>query len=220
MIIQERRVSGRCGQVIHEILKRRGLMIGLSTVHRVLDRNGLTNAWGKWKKRHIYPPRPIPEKPGILVELDTIHDGVWGERLYVYTLIDVCSRWAFAQPSLKINTHRSLYFVRVAQDTAPFSFQTIQSDNGQEFSKYFTTMINVSTISHRHTRVRKPNDNAHLERFNRTLQDECLRRIPRSLSIWQKEIPEYLRYYNHQRLHMGINYLTPVEKLNQVFPRS
>ena len=66
-------------------------------------------------------------------------------------------------------------------------------------------------MAHRHSRVRQPNDNAHLERFNRTIQDECLSRLPRKLAIWKKEIPEYLRYYNRERPHMGLNFQTPAD---------
>ena len=66
-------------------------------------------------------------------------------------------------------------------------------------------------MTHRHSRVRMPTDNGHLERFNRTLQQECLRRIPRRFFVWKKEIPEYLRYYNEERPHMGLDMRTPLE---------
>ena len=151
----------------------------------------------------------LAEKPGILVEIDTIHDGPHNDRLYVYTMIDVCSQFAHALPTERINTHRSLSFVRTA--SLPFLVTTFQSDHGPEFSKWFTRMIAVDGVTHRHSRVRRPNDNAHLERFNRTLQDECLSRITRSIRAYQKEIPEYLHYYNTKRPHMGLNFKTPIE---------
>jgi transposase InsO family protein len=157
----------------------------------------------------------MPEKPGILVEIDTIHE-IMPSRLYVYTLLDVCSRWAYAIPSLRISTHHSLGFVERARESAPFSFSTIQSDHGSEFSKWFTKRIVERGMSHRHSRIRTPNDNAHLERFNRTLQDECLRHVPYSLRSWQKEIPEYLEYYNTKRAHMGLDMKTPTEILKAI----
>ena len=88
----------------------------------------------------------------------------------------------------------------------PFTIETLQSDHGPEFSKYFTKMVAVDGVAHRHSRVRRPNDNAHLEQFNRTIQDECISRLPRKLSVYQKEIPEYLRYYNEERPHMGLQF--------------
>jgi transposase InsO family protein len=100
----------RGAEVLHYLLVRDGYAVSLSSVKRTLKRNGLVYP-GKWKKWHQYPPRPVPEKPGILVEMDTIVDGPHTDRLYVYTLLDVCSRWAYAAPTDRITTHRSLWFV-------------------------------------------------------------------------------------------------------------
>ena len=207
-IIDYRKRYRRCAEVIHHLLIQDGYETSLSSVKRTLKRNHLTR-FSKWKKWHTYPPRPIPETPGILVQIDTIHDGAPEERLYVYTLIDVCSRWAYALPQEKMTTRKSIRFVEQGRIIAPFSFITLQSDHGPEFSKWFTKRIVERGMAHRHSRVRTPNDNAHLERFNRTLQEECLLRIPRSLRSWGKEIPEYLYYYNNERPHMSLDMRTP-----------
>lgn len=211
-ILELRRERNQCAEILHHRLIREGIVISLSSVKRVLKRNGLTR-FSQWKKWHQYPERPMPEKPGILVEIDTIIDGAHTDRLYVYTLIDVCSRLAYALLCVRINTHKSLLMVEQARLAMPFNFQTIQSDHGAEFSKWFTKRITERGMAHRHSRVRTPNDNAHLERFNRTLQEECLMIVPRSLRSWQKEIPEYLRYYNEERPHMGLNMKTPTEMM-------
>lgn len=189
--------------------------MSLASVKRVLKRYGLSR-YSPWKKWHVYPPRPTPEKPGLLVEIDTIVDGPHTDRLYVYTLLDVYSRVAHAIPASVINTHHSLRFVEKSQILLPFRFQTIQSDHGAKFSKWFTKRILELGMAHRHSRVRTPNDNAHLERWNRTLQEECLLRIPRSLRSWQKEIPDYLQYYNEERPHMGLGMKTPIQKSTEV----
>lgn len=209
-ILAYRRERNQCAEILHYRLLTDGYQVSLSSVKRTLQRNQMTR-FSRWKKWHQYPPRPLAEKPGILVQIDTIHDGGYEDRLYIYTLLDVCSRWAFAIPALRINTHRSLGFVTSAREIAPFSFSALQSDHGPEFSKWFTKRINERGIIHRHSRVRQPNDNAHLERFNRTIQEECISRIPRSLANWRKEIPEYLRYYNEERPHMGLQMKTPVD---------
>ena len=209
-ILRYRKERNECAFVLHHRLKRDGYSISLSSVKRTLRRNEMTK-FSKWKKWHQYPPRPMPETPGILVEIDTIHDGGHENRLYIYTLLDVCTRWAYAVPSLHINTHQSLRFVEGARENAPFPFRTLQSDHGSEFSKWFTKRIVERGLSHRHSRIRTPNDNAHLERFNRTIQESCIARIPRSFKAWRKEIPEYLRYYNDERPHMGLQMKTPLE---------
>ncbi len=206
---------GQCAEILQHRLSQEGILTSLSSVKRVLWRAGISR-FSRWKKWHHTLPRPLPHEPGMLVETDTIHDGPHDDRLYVYTLLDVCSRWAYASPAETINTWRSLRFFEAARRSAPFPFHTIQSDHGPEFSKWFTTQIEARGVSHRHSRVRQPNDNAHLERFNRTIQEECLARIPRSFTSWEKELPEYLRYYNSQRPHMGLNMKTPAEIIKAV----
>jgi len=214
-IVRYRRERNQCAEILHHRMKKDGYIVSLSSIKRTLKREGLTR-YSKWKKWHQYPERPIPEQPGFLVEIDTIHDGSHDKRLYIYTLLDVCSRWAYALPTERINTHHSLQFVMRAVPRAHFPFQTIQSDHGPEFSKWFTKRIHERGMAHRHSRVRTPNDNAHLERFNRTIQDECLSRVSRDIRSYQKEIRDYLYYYNHERPHMGLNYKTPVEILETI----
>lgn len=211
-ILAYRRERNQCAEILCHRLLQDGYAVSLSSVKRVLRRHGISR-FSRWKKWHQYPPRPVPETPGMLVEIDTIHDGPHEDRLYVYALLDVCSRFAYAEAAERINTHRSLRFVTAAAGVVPFSIGTLQSDHGSEFSKWFTTQVATRGISHRHSRVRQPNDNAHLERFNRTIQDECLSRITRSLQSYRREIPEYLRYYNTERPHMGLQMKTPTEAM-------
>ncbi len=207
-IIEYRKRYRRGAEVLHELLRRDGIVTSLSSVKRTLKRNELTYP-SKWKKWHAYPPRPAPETPGMLVEVDTIHDGAPERRLYIYTLIDVCSRWAYAVPVLHIGATPSIRFVKDAVAVSPFPFRTIQSDHGSEFSAWFTAGIGRTGLDHRHSRVRTPNDNAHLERFNRTIQDECLNRVARSMTSWRKEIPEYLDWYNGRRPHLALEMKSP-----------
>src|ERR1035438_5506994 len=144
-ILAYRKKYERDAFFIHHMMQRDGIDVSLSSVKRTLKRNQLTYP-SLWKKWHTYPPRPIAEKPGILVEIDTIHVGAPENRLYLYTLLDVHSRWTHAIPSLRISTHRSLSFVDAARDRASFAFQTIQSDHGSEFSKWFTQRILAAVL--------------------------------------------------------------------------
>ena len=219
LIVDERTRSGRCGQVVHHVLTtKHGVSVSLPTVQRVLKRRGLITERSPWKRRHTSEKRPKAVVPGALVEVDTIHlVPRYRPRFYVYTLLDVHSRWAWARVSERINTHRTIHFVRTAQRQAPFSFSMLQSDHGSEFSQNFTERIG---LAHRHSRVRTPNDNAHLERFNRTIQDECFSGLPQRLDTYMRVLPAYLKHYNETRPHMGIGYQTPMEKINEVFPRS
>jgi transposase InsO family protein len=209
-LLDIRTERNQCAEIIHWRLTQEGIFISISSVKRTLKRLGISK-YSKWKKWHQYPPRPMPESPGTLVEVDAVHEGPTDNRVSAYALIDVNSRWAYAEPSLRINTWNTINFVKRARKEAPFAFQTIQTDHGSEFSKQLTRVIGYAGINHRHSRVRTPTDNGHVERFIRTLQDECLHRIPRDFKIWQKEIPEFIRYYNTERPHMGLNFKTPLE---------
>ena len=209
-ILEIRKEHQQCAEIIHHRLKQEGTKISLSSVKRTLKRCGRTR-YSKWKKWHQYPPRPLPDKPGELVELDSVIEGAPSNRLCAYALIDLTSRWAFAAPILSPNSRLSVNFVEQAQKKVPFTIKVLQTDHGSEFSKWFTKIIESHGVKHRHSRVRRPTDNGHVERFIRSFQDECLHRIPRDFTRWQKEIPEWLHYYNHERPHMGLNMKTPME---------
>jgi hypothetical protein len=131
-------------------------------------------------------------------------------RMYIFTCIDVYSRWAHAYAYQKIGAQVGVQFFKRAQRQAPFSFSMIQSDHGPEFSTHFTERI---PVIHRHSRVRTPNDNAHLERFNRTLQDELVTALRPDVQIINRKLPEYLRWYNEERHHFGLNLETPLSTI-------
>lgn len=209
-ILDIRQERNQCAEIIHHRLLKEGVSVSLSSVKRVLKRHNCTR-FSRWKKWHQYPERPLAESPGVLVEVDSMLDGQPADRLSAYALVDVCSRWAYAAPIAQPNSRLSTSFVKKAQETAPFKFLTVQSDHGSEFSKWFTKVIEYQGIHHRHSRVRKPTDNGHIERFIQTLQKDCLNRVPKTMKSWQKEIPEFIRYYNYERPHMALNYKTPME---------
>jgi transposase InsO family protein len=212
-IVAMRKKRGRCAEVVHQELLNRGLLVSLSSVKRTLDREGLTKKKSIWKRYHPPLKRPSVASPGDLVMVDTIHLMVNEKKcIYVYTLIDVYSRWTYAWAVERISAQKSVEFMKKAEILAPFSFRCVQSDNGSEFSQHFTQKVK---ILHRHSRVGKPNDNAHVERFNRTVQEECLDKLSVKVKRLNLGLREYLPYYNEERLHLGINLKTP----SQMIPR-
>lgn len=216
-IIKERLGRRRCAEHVYYALKNRGVMVSLSSVKRTLDRCHLRKTRSPWKRPHDYTPRPEVTKIGALVELDTIQIiAPDGSRIYVYTLIDLFSRWAYAEVVGKIGAVASVGFIERARVAAPFKFEMIQTDHGSEFSTWFTHGLTTLGIRHRHSRVRQKDDQAHIERFNRTIQEECLDRIEHSFDSFQTAIPVYLLWYNTERTHMGINYQIPLD----LIPRS
>ena len=206
-IFHKRLLIRRSAEVIHQELLNEGTVVSLSSVKRTLDRTGLLNKRSRYKRYHPHQDRPKALKPGDLVETDTIHLMISEKkRVYVFTLIDTYSRWVYAKAYERINGARSIEFITEAQLHSPFKFNMLQSDHGPEFSKYFVEQVKRN---HRYTRIGKPNDNAHIERFNRTLQEECLDKYEVNVDILNKALKEYIPYYNEKRLHFGLNLKTP-----------
>jgi len=208
-IIDLRLKTKRTSEVVHQHLLNEGIKVSLNSVRRTIDRHGLMKKRSKWKRYHPPIDRPYPFKSGDLVQVDTIHRMInEKKRLYVFSLIDVFSRWTYAKAFEKMNAKTSINFVLEAQREASFHFDMLQSDHGPEFGKWFVEQVKKS---HRYTRIGKPNDNAHIERFNRTIQEECLDKLPNDVKKINCELKKYLQYYNHERLHLGISLKVPMQ---------
>lgn len=209
-IVHERSSRQRCAEHVYHALLRRGISVSLSSVKRTLDRSFLLKKRSPWKRPHDFTPRPVAVSPGAILELDTIHIiAPDGSRIYVYTIIDLFSRWAYAEVVERIGAVPSGRFVQRAQERATFRFVLVQTDHGSEFSTWFTHTLWRIGMKHRHSRVRQKDDQAHIERFNRTIQEECLDRTAHTIRDFRAAIRKYVPYYNTERTHMGINYQTP-----------
>lgn len=212
-IVDWRLKTKRTSEVVHQHLLNEGIRVSLNSVRRTIDRHGLMKKRSKWKRYHPPVDRPYPLKAGDLVQIDTIHRMISEKkRLYVFVLIDVFSRWVYAKAYEKMNGRQTIRFVNEAQRKAVFHFQMLQSDHGPEFSKWFTSRIEKS---HRYTRIGKPNDNAHIERVNRTIQEECLDKLPNNVFKINCELKKYLRYYNYKRLNLGISLRAPMQLIQK-----
>lgn len=216
-IVYWRKHKGRCAVIVHAHCQREGTHVSLSTVRRVLYRQGLI-ADRRYKKQYRAPvPRPVADAPGKLVQTDTVHlwHGHGKLKTYLYTAVDVYSRWAYVEHHDYISQELSVQFLKRAQAYAGFQFACVQADNGAEFGRGFETALATKGTLVRHSRVRKPNDNAFIERFNRTIQEECVTTYdPEHPSIHRKVL-EYLAYYNDERLHLGLQCRTPLEMLQR-----
>ena len=206
-IVAIRLRTKRTSEVVHQELLNQGIKTSLN--RRTIDRAGLMKKRSPWKRYHPHVERPKVLKAGDLVQVDTIHRMIdKKKRLYVFVLLDVFSRWVYAFAYEKMSGATSLEFVREAEKQAGFSFSMLQSDHGPEFGRWFVSQIRKD---HRYSRIGKPNDNAHIERFNRTLQEECLDKVSNDVSEINGVLEEYLQYYNCERLHMGISLRTPIQ---------
>lgn len=206
-IIAIRLEHRRYGKAIHAQLLNEGLEVSLASVNRTLDRHHLLKKKSPWKRFHPHQERSKALKRGDLVQVDTIHRMIDKKnRLYVFSLIDLYSRDAYAKAYGKMSSKTTLKFIREAEKEMGFHFEMLQSDHGPEFGRWFVSQIKKN---HRYSRIGRPNDNAHIERFNRTLQEECLDKLSNDVFEINQALKKYLQYYKYERLHAGINFLTP-----------
>lgn len=95
--------------------------------------------------------------------------------------------------------------------------QVLRSDNGPEFlGEVFTAWAKTNVVAIQYIQPGKPNQNAYIERFNRTFREEvldqqlfaCLEDIREAVHWWMIE-------YNEQRPHESLGDLTPAEYRQQ-----
>lgn len=170
--------------------------------------------------RRNNPSRPQATRPGELVQTDTIHhvDPKTGRRLYYYTVIDLFTRMTYVILVPKLGPGLAARAVLEAQDVWGFPISMVQADNGPEYGRYFEQILKRHGMRTRHSRLHRPNDNAHVERFNRTIQTECIgyywnRSVP--LQSQRDTLTAYLDYYNTKRVHLGLQLRTPGEMLQR-----
>jgi transposase InsO family protein len=189
-------------------------------VRRILRRHHCFDGARRKRVRPDNPRRPHVTKPGELVETDTIHYicPMTKKRRYVYTVIDLCTRMTYTEVHGRILPGVAADVIMRAQEACGFRFRMVQADNGPEFSRYFEQVLRSNGMPVRHTRLGRPNDNAHIERFNRTIQEECLgSRISSRVAnaTLQAKINSYTTFYNTKRVHLGLQMRTPAEMLQR-----
>ena len=221
VILEARATLKRCAEVVwHHVTTALHIRVSLSSVRRILRRHHCFDGARKPRVKRGNPRRPHITKPGELIQTDTIHhvDPFSGRRRYYYTVIDLHTRMAYVKVASRILPGLASAAVLEAQEAFGFLFAMVQADNGPEYGRYFEQQLSKAGIQVRHSRLGRPNDNAHVERFNRTLQEECIgsywrKSVP--LSRQQQKLSEYLDYYNHERVHLGIQMRTPCSMLQR-----
>jgi len=220
-VLELRTLLKRCAEVVwHHAVHKDGIRVSLSSVRRILKRSGCFAGARKKRVRPDNPKRPLVTQPGELVQTDTIHYicPLTKRRRYVYTVIDLYTRMAYAEVQSRILPGLAAGAVQRASRQFGFGFTLVQADNGPEFGRYFAQVLQHGSTAVRHSRLGRPNDNAHIERFNRTVQDECLGRYlthKTSNKQVQVRLTAYLDYYNNERVHLSLQCKTPSEMLQR-----
>jgi len=171
----------------------------------------------KWQKVLRKPKDFVPQYPGYLVALDTVEKIVNGCRRYVITFEDIYSRFSFAWATKSHASQAAKEFFKLCLKVFPcsFNFLYVLTDNGSEFKKHFTEALKELHLVHYHTYPKTPQMNAHLERFNRTIQDEFIDFHTYLLinpEEFNQKLIDYLIFYNTERVHCAFqNKLSPIQ---------
>lgn len=154
-----------------------------------------------------------PKQQGL--EIDTVVRHIDGTKRYTLTAIDVSGRFGYARTYTNHSSDSARDFLKRLIQRAPFTIAEIQTDNGSEFAPHFHAACLTLGIKHYHTYPRSPKMNAFIERFNRTLSEECLvynRALMRdNVDQFNETLVDWLEWYNCERPHEGIGLISPME---------
>ena len=153
--------------------------------------------------------------PGHCVALDTIERHIHGCRRYVITFEDIYTRFSFAWATTSHASLAAKEFFGYCLKAFPFPIAFVLTDNGSEFMKHFEQELKRLHLRHYHTYPKTPKMNAHVERFNRTIQEEFVDYHVGELldvTVFNRKLIDWLIWYNTERVHHAFqNKMTPVE---------
>ena len=147
---------------------------------------------------------------------------------YVTTILDLADRkiiaWTLSQDMTTENTVYKTW-LKAKQVRQITNHHVFHSDRGVQYASNKIKDLFHNNVKITQSMSRKGNcwDNAVAESFFKTLKYECTNRYTfKNMLQAHRTINDYIKWYNYQRLHSSLEYLTPAEmelkirlKLNQ-----
>lgn len=208
------------GRIAHE------LGVGHGTVQRALERTGRS-------RLPTAPRRPVRRyektRPGELLHLDYKYLPTLGaDREFEYAAVDDFSREAVTRIAGARNTVTATAFLEHVLAQLPYRVEAVMTDNDllftMRFAFYRTRLtrfqqaLHSAGIEHRLIQPRSPASNGKVERFIKTIDDECYRVVqPRSSRARIGALQLFMEYYNHARPHQSLDGATPVSHRDAYF---
>lgn len=208
---------------IHEELKREGIVVSHKVIQKVINRHiELKNTEHarklKISRNHriarIKHAKELRDKDiGSLVQIDTKHLYILGQRFYVFVAIDCKSRLGFVECYRSCSSANAADFLERVIKYFPFKIQAINTDNGPEYLLHFHKKCEQLSLPHYFSHPHMPKMNARVERLIKTFQYEFInfRDVLPEFEEIKRHCREFNDYYNHQRFHHSLNYQTPQE---------
>ncbi len=166
--------------------------------------------------RQVPEPLAVPTATNHVWSMDFMHDQLAdGRSIRLFNVIDDFNREAlgieidFSLPSERVV--RALKQI-IAWRGKP---QTIRCDNGPEYlSSAITEWASRWGIKLEYIQPGKPQQNAYVERFNRTVRYEWLSQYHwEDLDQVQHAATQWMWSYNHERPNMALGGITPKQRL-------
>jgi len=188
LIKDMRRRNVHDGLVIFWVkLRMRGYKRTVAGLYRCMKRMGVTRVKAP-NPKYIPKPYAPADYPGQKVQIDAkvvpsaciVGDAKdAGEKMYQYTAIDEYSRLRYIAAFQEQSTYSSMVFLQQLVDRFPFKIETVQTDNGMEFTKrfgnskkdydptLFEQQLEAYGIKHHKIRPYTPRHNGKVERSHR-----------------------------------------------------
>ena len=148
--------------------------------------------------------------------IDVSYLNINGTFYYLCSILDGYSRyivhWEIRESMKEVDVETIL---QRAHERFPMATPRIISDNGPQFvARDFKSFIRQCGMTHVRTSPFYPQSNGKIERWHGTLKRECIRpKTPLNLGDGRRIVEQYVQYYNDERLHAGIGYVTPLDRL-------
>lgn len=209
---------------IRDRLRRRFAEIVLpaqSTIHAVLDRNGLVERRGRLRRRAQGTALSPGQKPNELWCTDYKGEFLLGNRQYCYplTVTDHASRFLLACEALSSTREAYAFtvFERLFQERGLPA--NIRSDNGVPFASGHA-LFNLSRLAVWWLRLGigieriqpgHPQQNGRHERMHLTLKKEATKPAAPNFLQQQARFDRFIEVFNHERPHQALAMRCPAE---------
>jgi transposase InsO family protein len=187
-----------------------------STTYRLLKGYGLLDQWNTVKSSLKGTGFIQPKRPHEHWHIDIKYVNFKGTFLFLISVIDGFSRY-IVHHDLRTSMEELDVEITLVKAFEKFPSQKprIISDNGSQFlSRDFAEYLKLEGLKHVRTSVNYPQSNGKIERYHRTISEECLRKKSMiTLGDARKQIQAFVDFYNNKRLHSSLYYLTPLDFL-------
>jgi len=214
------------------LLREQGFQVSTSMVGRIIrrlkDRGVLqepvrnhVSARKRIHKRPYATRKPkdyVVEQPGDLVQLDTLDiRPLPGAVFKHFTARDSISRWDVLEIYSRATASTAAHFLDKLERCMPFPIRAVQVDGGAEFEAVFEEECQKRGIKLFVLPPRSPKLNGCVERAHRTLTEEFYEVTDSlfELAELRVELSNWERIYNTVRPHQALDYLTPLNFLEQ-----